>query len=165
LLEGYSGALNAAGGSDNNVLTGNSFANVLTGGGGNDSLFGGLGDDTYVLARGDGADTVTDSGGNADALQMAADIQHDQLWLRKSGNNLEVRVVGANDKFTVRDWYTAGGQTIERILAGDGFSLDHADVDLLVAAMATVIQPALGNTQGIQGMSNALDAVLVQVWR
>jgi len=52
------GAINATGNSQNNLLTGNSGQNVLDGGGGTDTLRGGLGDDTYVID--DATDVVTE---------------------------------------------------------------------------------------------------------
>jgi serralysin len=51
---------NAAGGSGNDFIIGNSAANTLTGGAGNDVLKGGLGHDTFLFRPGLGHDVVSD---------------------------------------------------------------------------------------------------------
>lgn len=57
-----------------NVITGNGGANILAGAGGNDLLTGGGGNDVFVLAKGDGFDTITDfaaTGADADRLRLS----------------------------------------------------------------------------------------------
>ncbi|MBB2964901.1 family 16 glycosylhydrolase [Methylobacterium sp. R2-1] len=55
-----SGAIDATGNANANILTGNAGGNVLNGAGGNDVLTGGGGADTFVLRQGDGSDIITD---------------------------------------------------------------------------------------------------------
>ena len=68
-----SGAATGTGNRLANVITGNSGANILAGAGGNDLLIGGGGNDVFVLAKGDGFDTITDfvaTGAEADRLRL-----------------------------------------------------------------------------------------------
>lgn len=55
------------GGESGDQLFGNDGDDILVGERGNDLLVGGAGKDTYVYHRGDGVDTIQDSGGAADA--------------------------------------------------------------------------------------------------
>jgi VCBS repeat-containing protein len=92
-------ALNGRGNELANVLTGNSGANLLT---------GGLGNDTYTGSRGMGVDTVVENdstAGNTDVLNFLTGVAHTQLWFTHAGNNLEVSIIGTNDKAVVKDWY------------------------------------------------------------
>lgn len=105
VLDGGAGHDNLAGGDDNDTLIGGADADVLTGGAGNDILRGGAGNDSYIIARGDGNDTVdqTDSmltdddrigfqAGTATGKTAAVDNKH--LWLFKSGNDVMISVLG-----------------------------------------------------------------------
>ena len=98
--------INGTGNGLNNILTGNSGNNVLTGGGGNDTfiggagndtLIGGVGNDTYVFGRGDGKDTIKDydsTPGNTDVLAFGPGISDDQVWFKRSGNDLVASIIG-----------------------------------------------------------------------
>lgn len=57
-----------------NLITGNSAANIIDGGKGNDLLVGGGGRDTFVIAKGNGFDTIEDfspTGAEADTIQLS----------------------------------------------------------------------------------------------
>ena len=60
LLDGGNGRDLLDGGAGNDILLGGVGKDTLTGGKGNDILTGGKGKDTFVLALGDGTDTITD---------------------------------------------------------------------------------------------------------
>lgn len=86
------GAYIFKGNSKANKLTGNDGANVINGAAGNDTLTGGKGGDTYFMEAGTGQDTIVenDSTSNvSDLLQWGSNVRHDQIWLRKAGNNLK----------------------------------------------------------------------------
>ena len=59
-LDGGSGKDTLTGGKGNDILIGGVGKDTLIGGAGNDILTGGTGKDTFVLALGDGTDTITD---------------------------------------------------------------------------------------------------------
>jgi Ca2+-binding RTX toxin-like protein len=88
-----------SGGGGNDALTGGDGSDLLTGGAGNDALAGRLGNDLYVYIRGDGADTVNDTGG-FDTIEFGRGIELADLDAELSGNDL---VLG------LRDWSTDGG--------------------------------------------------------
>ena len=60
LLDGGNGKDTLTGGAGKDILIGGAGKDTLIGGKGNDILTGGTGRDTFVLALGDGSDTITD---------------------------------------------------------------------------------------------------------
>ncbi|MDR1229462.1 MAG: hypothetical protein LBK55_10735 [Azoarcus sp.] len=101
-----------------------------------------MGNDTYRFARGDGQDTLVDNGGS-DCLQFGESIAFDQLWFKKSGNHLEISVLGTQDKVTINNWYWGAANHIEEFQAG-GATLDDDDVQTLVDTMSAFIPPPSG---------------------
>ena len=161
-----SSAINGTGNNDNNLLTGNSGANVLTGGLGNDSLIGGLGNDTYMFGIGDGQDNITDtdSTNNNDTLQLLAGIAKDQLWFSRSGQNLDVSIIGTNDKVTVNNWYAGSAYRVETVRTDSGDVLLSSQVQQLVNAMASLSAPSVGETSLSVSLHSALDSVIAASW-
>ncbi|WP_271466428.1 putative Ig domain-containing protein [Paracidovorax valerianellae] len=172
-----SAVLNGTGNALNNRLLGNAGANTLTGGAGADyldgaagadTLIGGIGNDTYWLGRGYGFDTIQENdttSGNQDIAKFGGDISSRQLWFRKSGNHLEVSVIGTSDKFTVSDWYSGAKNQVERFEAGDGKSLTNSQVQNLVQAMASFSPPATGQTTLPANYQSGLESVLAANWK
>ncbi|WP_454700684.1 hypothetical protein [Agrobacterium burrii] len=72
-------------------FAGHSGSDLLIGGHGNDVIDGDDGNDTYVYARGDGHDTITDSGwgGYSDRL-VFTDINPAELTLVRNGNDVTI---------------------------------------------------------------------------
>ena len=150
-----------------NLLTGNDGANVINGAAGNDTLIGGKGGDTYFLETGTGQDTIVENdatSGAIDLLQWGSGIQHDQLWLRKAGNNLEISVIGKTDKATVKDWYLGDSRHVEQVWAGGKVLLD-TKVQSLVDAMAAFAPPSAGQTTLPASYQSALLPVLAANWQ
>ncbi|HEX5362439.1 MAG TPA: calcium-binding protein, partial [Fluviicoccus sp.] len=182
------GAINGAGNSDNNQIVGNAGANNISGGGGNDvyngmqgsdTIVGGTGNSTYLYARGDGADTVTDTGGT-DAINFGADISLTQLWFNASGNDLVIWLVGtaadvspnadaiatATEKLIIKDWYLSPtNNQIELFTTADGYSLTNTNVALLVTAMSTMTPPSFGYTDVPPEYYDALESVYYAAWQ
>ncbi|WP_431149420.1 putative Ig domain-containing protein [Acidovorax facilis] len=155
------------GNSKANKLTGNDGANVINGAAGNDTLTGGKGGDTYFLEAGAGQDTIVENDttlGIVDLLQWGSGIQHDQLWLRKAGNNLEISVIGKTDKAIVKDWYLGDSRHVEQIWANGKVLLD-TKVQSLVDAMAAFSPPAAGQTTLPSNYQSALSPVLAANWQ
>ncbi len=159
---------NLTGSGFNDTLTGSAAASVLDGGAGNDALIGGAGNDTYRLGRGAGSDTVTENdttGGNVDVAQFGADIATDQLWFRQVGNNLEVSVIGASDKFTLNNWYLGNQYHVEQFKTSDGRLLSDSNVQNLVQAMASFAPPAAGQTTLPPNYQSSLNTVIAANWQ
>ncbi|MDR6860866.1 calcium-binding protein [Variovorax guangxiensis] len=165
------------GSSYNDTLTGNAGGNMLTGGGGNDTLdggagndtlIGGAGNDTYRMTRGQGRDTIIEddaTAGNRDVVQFASGITADQLWFRQVGNNLEVSIIGTEDKLTLNSWYAGSGYHVEEFRTSDGHVLIDTQVQNLVQAMASFAPPAAGQTTLPQAYQNSLAPLLAADWR
>lgn len=147
----------------NDRLYGGAGNDVLQGGKGNDYLDGGLGNDTYLFARGDGQDTISDSGGN-DTLFFNKDINANQLWLTKSGNDLNINIIGTTDQVKIQNWYTNDDFKIETIKVSDGTVLSSKKVDTLVSAMSAFSPPASGQTTLSTNYQTALNAQISASW-
>lgn len=113
-LWAYPGTYSLSGGKGNDLLNGSNWHDNLYGGLGNDTLRGAAGDDvlegekgndTYLFNRGDGHDTIIDTDGtwfNSDLLKVGGATSK-QLWFSKAGSNLDISVIGTDDKVTIQD--------------------------------------------------------------
>ncbi len=106
-----SATINATGNDANNVLTGNTGANVLT---------GGLGDDTYVITASGGADTVVDTGGTADRIELASVFTPAATTLTRSGNDVLMSFAGRSETVRISNWFVAAANQVESIVFTDG---------------------------------------------
>ncbi|RYF93323.1 MAG: hypothetical protein EON95_09315, partial [Caulobacteraceae bacterium] len=70
-LNGMGGADRLEGGSGNDKLNGGDGDDVLVGGAGQDTLTGGAGADRFVLAAGDGANTIADFQDGIDRIDIS----------------------------------------------------------------------------------------------
>lgn len=142
-LAGDGGANILIGGAGNDSLAGDTGNDTLSGGTGADTLTGGAGNDIYRFAKGDGADTIVESGllADNDQLVFGSNVKSDDLWFRQDGNNLVISVLGTDDSVTVQNWFSGTGNVIEEIRAGDGKVLDQSEVQLLINAMSS-FQPS-----------------------
>lgn len=170
------GNLSGTGNELDNMLTGTSGANVLTGGAGNDtlngltgkdSLVGGTGNDTYMLGVGYGAETIQENdatSGNADLLRILEGVATDQLWFRRLSNNLEVSIIGTDDRATISNWYSGDQYKVEQFQTADNQMLLHSQVDNLVQAMAAFSPPPPGQTTLTPAQQSALAPVIAANW-
>jgi hypothetical protein len=70
-------------------------------------------------------------------IDFGAGVAHDQLWLQRSGNELQIDLLGTNQDLTVSGWYAGNARAqVQSIDAGDGLKLD-SQLQQLVTAMAT----------------------------
>lgn len=166
-LYGRAGNDSLSGGADNDSLFGEAGLDVLDGGAGNDSLTGGAGSDTYLFGRGSGADTLFDYDtlANTDLLSLGTTITTDQMWFRRVGSNLEVSVIGTDDKVTINSWYTSNAYHVEQFKTADGKTLLDSRVDNLVNAMAAFAPPAAGQTTLPPDYQTQLNPVIAANWQ
>ena len=116
---------------------------------------------------GDGIDLVVESqnaGAASDQLLFQSGIGHDQLWLSRSGNNLQISVIGTSDQVTIQDWYLGQAGHVEQIRTSTGRVLLDTKVDALVSAMAAMVPPAAGQTSLTTGQQMLLAPVLAASW-
>lgn len=143
-----------------NVITGNRGDNLLAGGLSNDILVGQAGNDTYVFNMGDGQDTIQDTDstvGNTDVLQLSG-IKQTNLWFSQMGVDLQIDVLGTNDRLTLKDWYVGGvtgtDNRVERIRTADGLTMHDTDVERFVQAMAAFAPPPATQTDWRNGQTS-----------
>jgi len=141
--------------SDGALLIAGNGTDVLLGNGGNDLLIGGTGKDTldsgagnnimvgganatYLYHPGDGSDVIvngTASGTTATStLDFGATLSADNFWFVKSGNDLQIDILGTHEQVTIADWFAGGSHQLQEIKAG-GVEID-ASIQQLVQAMA-----------------------------
>ncbi|MBP7111649.1 MAG: hypothetical protein KBA82_01475 [Nitrosomonas sp.] len=148
-------------------MTGAAGNDTLSGGAGADALVGGAGNDTYWLARGFGFDTITENdttAGNTDIARFDTGIASDQLWFVKTGNNLEVSIIGTTDKFVMSNWYLGNQYHTEQFKTSDGKTLLDSQVQNLVSAMAGFAPPAAGQNTLSAAYATALNPVITANW-
>ncbi|MDO8465395.1 MAG: putative Ig domain-containing protein [Gallionella sp.] len=138
-LVGTSATDRIAGLAGNDTLSGMAGDDTLAGDTGNDTLIGGAGSDTYVFSRGDGQDVISDNGDAAstDTLQFAPDILQSDVTLERRNGDLLVRVNGTTDQIIVAGQYTGTTDGIERIVFGDGATLNAQDLLAVTTAPIT----------------------------
>lgn len=120
-------------------LHGEGGSDVLVGGSGNDSLYGGSGDDIYLFNRGDGADKIVDTAGEADEVRLAYDPS-EVIFERSGRYGLLARMLGSADSITVDSWYYGSNNPtykVETFKSMNGSSITQENVDKLIQAMAS----------------------------
>ena len=125
LVNGEDGNDYIYGASGNDILNGEAGNDTLSGDGGSDTLSGGSGNDVYLYARGDGADTITDSGGDADTFKFK-DIGVASIVFEVSGDDILVKfkendtsdTLSTTDIITVKNG-NLDGSRIEKFQTGD----------------------------------------------
>jgi VCBS repeat-containing protein len=120
--------LDGSTGSD--MLQGTSLDDRISGGAGNDTLEGGAGSDTYLFGRGDGNDTIDNTGNDAnsiDTLQFQDDIGPDDVVLSRVYNNLVLTLRGSGDSVSLTDYFA--GKAIDRIVFADATVWDGVAIE------------------------------------
>jgi Ca2+-binding RTX toxin-like protein len=149
LLRGLAGddALLSLGGNDivfggdgNDTVDGGDGADTLSGGAGDDLIIAGAGADTIRFGRGDGQDiyiSATDDW--LDDVIFFAELGRNDLWFGKSGDDLLVRILSADDAILLQNWFDeqGAGSRAAGFRAGNQF-LSHDQVLSLVDAMEAV---------------------------
>ncbi|WP_049791086.1 calcium-binding protein [Paracidovorax avenae] len=178
-LYGQAGNDRLLGGDGADVLQGGDGDDVLDGGAGNDILAGGVydtwngsfrgaGNDTYLFGRGSQADRIVDEDstpGNVDVLSVGPGVATDQLWFRREGNDLEVSIIGTEDRATIANWYAGSANHLEKIQTSDGKVLLDSQVDALVSAMAAFAPPAAGQTTLPNDYATTLQPKIAANWQ
>ena len=149
------------------AMRGNRIPEWDTGVSGDDTLVGSAGDDTYQFGRGDGHDTADNIGSSDttnDELHFGQDIAPEQLWFTQAGGDLNVRVVGSDDRVTLTDWYTEPSKRVDEIETADGQVLVEAKVQQLVDAMAAFAPPTGPDENLPQDILDDLQPTIAASW-
>jgi len=169
VLFGNAGDDRLDGGAGDDQLWGGSGNDRLSGGAGSDRLMGGEGADTYLFSRNDGQDIIQETdrtaGAQNDILKFSAGIGHDQLWFSRSGDDVNVQIIGTPDRITLDGWYTSPAERVELVQSGDNFSITDTQVDLLVQAMAAFNPPPSGQLELSPDLRSQLTPTLAANWQ
>ncbi|MEW6351484.1 MAG: calcium-binding protein [Thermodesulfobacteriota bacterium] len=109
-------ALLVAGGGNDQIWAGEGN-DILDPGPGNDLLKGDLGNDTYIVRRYSGNDTIIDvdpTPGNVDTIWLGSNLTPADVYLKRSGTDLVLRINDTEDKVTVKDYFR-NDSTLNRI--------------------------------------------------
>jgi len=177
LMASGSGSVIEAAGTGNTLIGGSGTVTLTASG------------DADTLAAGSGTTTMVDSGasgfyqfGTGDAqaiifngaasntsasneLDFAPGISDQQLWLLRSGNSLQIDLLGTASEVTISNWYAATGNQLQEITAG-GLKLD-SQVAQLVQAMAVYSSGNPGfNPTAVAQIPNdpALQSAVASAW-
>lgn len=138
-----------AGGKGDDTLNGGAGDDFIMGDAGNDTYQASTGFDTYRFGFGDGNDTYIGSEqadiNGTDLVQLEGGVSKESLWFERVGNDLTMRLLGATDTMTFKDWYysddaikRAQTDTAQRYVYGfevNGEVLTYNKVQTLVNAM------------------------------
>ncbi|MGY2173439.1 calcium-binding protein, partial [Pseudomonas gingeri] len=175
ILAGGWGNDTLLGGMGNDFLNGGEGDDVLDGGRGNDTLIGGEGSDTYVLRKGDGVDVINNYawsndpikgwGNNGkDTVVFSGDIASEHLWFRKDGTDLQISIIGSDDKAVLRNWYSDSAYHVSQFVSSDGKVLLDTQVQNLVDAMAGFGVQAGSESSLTSDQRSQLDVVIAANW-
>jgi Ca2+-binding RTX toxin-like protein len=114
-LYGQAGEDHLYGGAGRDTLNGGAEDDHLYGGAGRDDLEGGEGNDTYYYNRGDGHDTIVDSGGNGDKLIFGEGIILNNLSFSMVDDNLHITVDGDSATSIEIEGWKESGERIEHV--------------------------------------------------
>ncbi|MFC5521441.1 NlpC/P60 family protein [Polaromonas jejuensis] len=129
IVSGNENDLVDAGTGDDNIGTGNSDDWIVAGKG-NDVIDGGNGRNLYAFNRGDGADTLNNSGNGRDTISLGGSIRYADLSLAKAGNDLVLNV-GQGDSMTIKNWYLGNNaknvDKLQVVTVGGDYDANSAD--------------------------------------
>ena len=151
-------------------IYGYSGNDTLIGGAGNDVLYGGWDNDTYVFNLGDGNDVIEDyvsstSNSKADKVVFGEGISADDLIFNRSGNNLNINILGSDDVVTISNQYYNNYYTVENFALSDGTTIDYTKVNQLIQAMASFEQDTgMSWTEAVEQGNETANDIIAQMW-
>ena len=94
---------------------------------------GETGNDTYIFRRGSGQDTIIDADstpGNIDTIWLGSNLTPDDITLRRSENNIVLRINDTNDTLTIKDFFRNNSplNRVEQIQFMDGTVWNEEDI-------------------------------------
>ncbi len=94
-----------------------------------------------------------------------ANAESDQLWFTRSGNNLNIAIIGTTDKVTIQDWYLGSSNRVEKITAlGDNKTLNLSRLNGLVSAMSGFTATAMSGTDLGSNVPTAVTGLIARSW-
>ncbi len=164
-LTSYTGNDYLEGGEGNDSLYSQSGNDTLIGGEGNDYMEGGAGDDAYYFNLGDGKDTIFDANGTKDKIVFGEGIDSKDIMFSRSGNHLNISVVGSDDSISLSNYYYSNSYKIEEFQTSDGSLIDSTKIDLMIQAIASFEQSTGMMWQdAVQNNNEQANDVISQWW-
>ncbi|MEO1766759.1 putative Ig domain-containing protein [Thiobacter aerophilum] len=128
-LDGGNGADALFGGDGNDTLNGGSGADLLDGGMGKDVISAGdrgydsgASTDTIVFGFGSGEDTLASSD-SRDVIQLGDGVRPQDVEIKVSGSELQIRLAGGSDMLRISGWVYASDR-VSTLRFADGSELD-----------------------------------------
>ncbi|MGJ4940384.1 hypothetical protein ACQR1W_07400 [Bradyrhizobium sp. HKCCYLS1011] len=153
---------------NNDLLIGGAGADKLDGGAGTNILVGGA-NASYLYQTGDGSDLIINGTASQSTPTGTLDFGNaasaNSLWFVKSGNDLQIDILGTHQQVTIADWFLGGSYQLQEIKAG-GLEID-SKVSQLVQAMSAYAQahPGFDPTVASQMPSDAqLHEIIAGTW-
>ena len=145
-----------SGTSDNDVLISTNKNELLTGGEGSDS---------YMFSENFGTDFINNSDPEPESIDKVVftDTNYENLWFSRSGDNLQITIVGTEDQLIVNDWYSQESRQIDKIEVGTFYLLNN-QIENLVNAMAVFDVPEGSGKVVSQDAREELIPVLANNW-
>jgi hypothetical protein len=167
---GATHAVHLTAGAGNATFTGGAGADILTAGKGADTLTGNGGADTYVYGVGDGVTTVINSTSLGTVahgqITFISPLTDANLWFIKSGNNLQIDLLGSKSVLSVAAWFGTNKTAATAEITAGGLKLD-SQLATLVTAMGSYQTANPGfNPQTATAMpaNAALHAAIASAW-
>jgi len=109
---------------------------TITGAAGNDILDGGAGNDTYIFAAGGGRDTIRDTDGVNNVLDVVGGLDPENFVYSRVGDDLQVDIASG---VLIEDYFT------------EADTIRHIETDLGSFALNSLVNGALGILNGSSG--------------
>jgi trimeric autotransporter adhesin len=168
-LYGSGGSDTIQGGAGNDTLGGaeqwanseDNGVNLLIGGTGDDLFLGARTDDIFVVGRGDGHDTIEDTGaGAADTLRFGAGVLPQHLSLHRDGNDLLAAIDSGATQTRIRNYFGQANRPIERIEFDGGSGAVWSVTQIDSAVVSGAVNAAAGTPGAdVFVVDNGLDTV------
>jgi hypothetical protein len=112
-----------------------------------------------------GSDSHSGSGRlQAGQLTLGGSLAPDQFWFSRSGNDLEIVLLGSGDQMSVANWFGSGASHLRGIVLSDGESIVAAQINQLVDAMSQFSPPLPGEAQYTPVENQALAPLVASSW-
>ena len=109
-------------------------AMTLIGDDGNDTI-NGYGDDTYIFNLGDGADTISESGG-VDTIKFGEGISKEEITFKRISNDLVLKY-GADESVKINSYFSNNNYKVEKVELDSGEFITSSQIDKIIEQVNT----------------------------
>lgn len=100
---------------------------------------------------------------------MTDSVDKSEIWLAQSGDYLYMNILGSSDRVAVSEWFdttvtSADNRPVGRVEA-NGYYLDAAAIDLLVAAMSAFGTVNYASPNFTAEQQATVDTMIADAWR